>query len=124
MDFTLSESAEKFIRRLLRMSGKPESGLRLVMTAEGCSGLAGDFSIESQPLPGDTEHEVKGLRFFLPAESRVLLAGVAVDFADSPLQTGLVFHNPAKASCDCSTGSGAHAPRTASIPISSIGKRV
>lgn len=122
MDFTLSEAAEKFIRRLLRMSGKPESGFRLVMTAEGCSGLAGDFAIESGPRPGDAVHEIKGIRFFLPAESRLLLAGVAVDFADSPLQTGLVFHDPKKASCGCATGPEAKA-QVASIPIASIGKR-
>lgn len=123
MDFTLSDAAEKFIRRLLRMSGAPGSGFRLAMTAEGCSGLAGEFAIEAQPRPGDAVHEIRGIRFFLPAESRLLLSGVDVDFADTPLQTGLVFHDPRKTACGCGPAPAAQAPQVASIPVAGIGKR-
>lgn len=123
MDFTVSEAAEKFVRRMLRLGGTPGAGFRLVMTAEGCSGLAGEFSIDAQPRPGDAIQEYKGIKFFLPAESRLLLAGVAMDFADTPLQTGLVFQDPKKTACGCGTGTEAQAPQVASISISSIGKR-
>ncbi len=41
------------------------------------------------------------MRFFLPAESRLLLQGVTIDFVDTPLQTGFVFHDPKAASCGC-----------------------
>jgi len=36
---------------------------------------------------------------FLPAESRILLDGVTIDFADTPSQTGLVFKDPKQVSC-------------------------
>ena len=43
-----------------------------------------------------------GVKLFLPAESRLLLDGVTIDFVDTPAQTGFVFHDPKKTSCGCS----------------------
>jgi Fe-S cluster assembly iron-binding protein IscA len=64
------------------------------------------------------------MRLFLPAESRLLLAGVTIDFADTPTQTGLVFHDPKTAGGSCgSSGSKDMLPGTASIDIASIGRR-
>ncbi len=36
---------------------------------------------------------------FRLAESRILLDGVTIDFADTPAQTGLVFKDPKQVSC-------------------------
>ena len=83
MEVTVTPSAEKFIRRLLRFDGGPGSGFRLRVTAGGCSGLAAEFSVEASPLKGDAVVEVNGMKLFLPAESRLLLDGVTIDFADT-----------------------------------------
>ena len=91
MDVILTAAAEKFIRRMLRMGGSADSGFRLVVTPGGCSGLAGDFSVEPAPRQGDLVLDHGGMRFFLPAESRALLEGVTIDFADTATQTGLRF---------------------------------
>jgi iron-sulfur cluster assembly protein len=40
-----------------------------------------------------------GVRLFLPAESRILLDGVTIDFADTASQTGLVFKDPKQVAC-------------------------
>ena len=40
-----------------------------------------------------------GVRLFLPAESRILLDGVTIDFADTATQSGLVFKDPNQVSC-------------------------
>ena len=122
MDFIITAAAEKFIRRMLRMSGAADAGFRLVVTAGGCSGLAGDFSVESSPRPGDTVLDHRGMKFFLPAESRALLAGVTIDFADTATQTGLVFRDPKAAASSCGTSAGA-LPGVASISLTSISRR-
>lgn len=106
MDLQVTPSAEKFIKRLLRFDGGPGSGFRLKVTAGGCSGLAADFSVEAAPQKGDTVLEVSGIKLFLPAESRLLLDGVTIDFADTPLQSGFVFHDPKPNACG-SCGPGA-----------------
>ena len=99
MNFTLTPAAERFIRLMLRADGGPGSGLRLAVSPGGCSGLAAQMDVEPAPRPGDAVVERGTVKLFLPAESRLLLDGVKIDFADTPTQTGLVFLDPKGTSC-------------------------
>lgn len=103
MDMTLTPAAQTFIRRLLRFDGGPGSGLRLLVTPGGCSGLSAEFSVESAPKPGEAAVVVDGITLFLPAESRLLLDRVTVDFVDTARQTGFVFHDPKQSACGCAS---------------------
>ena len=111
MDVAVTPAAEKFIRRMLRLGGAPGSGFRLQVRAGGCSGLAADFSVEAAPLTGDTVIEVSGIKLFLPAESRLLLDGATIDFRETAMETGFVFHDPKLNACgSCGTGGMIAAP--------------
>ncbi|MFG1424286.1 HesB/IscA family protein [Roseixanthobacter liquoris] len=99
MNFTITPAAEKFVRLMLRADGGATSGFRLAVTPGGCSGLSADIAVLPAPPAGDAIVERNGVRFFLPAESRLLLDGVTIDFADTPAQTGLVFRDPKARSC-------------------------
>jgi iron-sulfur cluster assembly protein len=125
MDITITNAAEKFIKRMLRFGGGPQAGFRLVVKTGGCSGLSGEFTVEAEPKSGDAVVDKDGMKLFLPAESRLLLTGVTIDFADTPTQTGLVFHDPKTTggSCSSSGSSKDSLPGTASIAISSIARR-
>jgi len=101
MNFTLTPAAEKFISRMIRFNGGAGSGFRLAVTAGGCSGLAAQFDVEAAPRSGDAVVEQSGIKFFLPAESRLLLDGVTIDFAETATDGGLVFHDPKTPSCGC-----------------------
>jgi iron-sulfur cluster assembly accessory protein len=94
MKFTLTPAAQKFVRRMIQFSANPGGGFRLMVSPGGCSGLSAVFDVEAAPRAGDQEFIVEGLKFYLPAESRLLLDGVTVDFADSSSSGGLVFHDP------------------------------
>ncbi|MEW6037774.1 MAG: iron-sulfur cluster assembly accessory protein [Pseudomonadota bacterium] len=122
MDLTITPSAEKFIQRMVRFGGAgPDAGFRLLVTPGGCSGLASEFSVEAAPLPGDAVVTVQGLKLFLPAESRLLLQGVTMDFKDTPLQSGLVFTDPKATGCgSCGTSAPAPVPGEVSVGIASI----
>ncbi|MFG1479735.1 iron-sulfur cluster assembly accessory protein [Xanthobacter sp. V4C-4] len=102
MNFSLTPAAKKFIRLMLLSDGGPGAGFRLAVSPGGCSGLNADISVLAEPTPGDAVVEREGLKFFLPAESRLLLDGVTVDFTDTAAKTGLVFHDP-KATGTCSS---------------------
>ncbi len=117
---TVTPAAEKFMRRMVRFSATPAGGFRLTVTPGGCSGYSSEFSVEAAPRGGDAELGVNGLRVFLPAESRLLLDGVTVDFADTPTQSGLTFFNPNAEACGCSTASDAKPPAQATVSLSSI----
>jgi Fe-S cluster assembly iron-binding protein IscA len=95
MNFTLTPAATKFIRMMIRADGDASSGFRLAVS----SGLAADISVRKEPAAGEAVVERDGVKLFLPAESRILLDGVTIDFADTPSQTGLVFKDPKQVSC-------------------------
>jgi iron-sulfur cluster assembly accessory protein len=120
---TVTAAAEKFMRRMVRFSESPTGGFRLSVSPGGCSGLSAQFSVEAAPLGGDAELGVNGLRLFLPAESRLLLDGVTIDFSESPTQSGLSFIDPNAASCGCSSSAPAGAPATASVSLASLKRR-
>ena len=99
MNFEITPKAEKFIRLMLRVDGGPGAGFRLTVKPGGCSGLSAAMDVKAQPEPGDAVVEHNGLHLFLPAESRLLLEGVTIDFAESASQSGLVFHDPKGTTC-------------------------
>lgn len=104
MKFTLTPAAQKFIRRMIQFSANPGGGFRLMVSPGGCSGLSALFDVEVAPRAGDQEFVVEGVKFFLPAESRLLLDGVTIDFANSSSSGGLVFHDPKNTGSCKSTG--------------------
>lgn len=120
MNITITPAAEKFIRRMIRFGTEPNGGFRLSVSPGGCSGLAAEFSVESTPRSGDAVLDRNGMKLFLPAESRLLLEGVTVDFADTPTESGLVFRDPKATGSAC----GTHAKAPAElVSLSSFGVR-
>ncbi|MBI5259863.1 MAG: iron-sulfur cluster assembly accessory protein [Burkholderiales bacterium] len=120
---TVTPAAEKFMRSMVRFSEHPAGGFRLRVSPGGCSGYSSEFSVEAAPQGGDAELAVNGLRLFLPAESRLLLDGVTVDFADTPMQSGLTFVNPNAEACGCATSGDSKPPAEASVSLASIKRR-
>ena len=121
--FTVTAAAEKFMRRMVRFSEHPAGGFRLTVTPGGCSGYASEFSVETAPRAADSELNVNGLRLFLPVESRLLLDGVTVDFAETATSSGLSFFNPNAAACGCSTSDAAAPPAQVSVSLSSLKRK-
>ena len=118
---TVLPAAEKFIRRMVRFSDHPTGGMRLTVTPGGCSGYSSEFTIEPAPRAGDAEISLAGTRVFLPAESRLVLDGIVVDFVDSPTKSGLTFTNPGQAPCACSSSGDASAmPAESGVTLDSI----
>ncbi|HJV63763.1 MAG TPA: iron-sulfur cluster assembly accessory protein [Albitalea sp.] len=120
---TVTPAAEKFMRRMVRFSAHPEGGFRLSVAPGGCSGYTSEFTVEPSPQGGDAEFVLDGVRVFLPAESRLLLDGVTVDFTDTPLHSGLTFVNPNAAAHSCASSGDAKPPTEATVSLSSIKRR-
>jgi iron-sulfur cluster assembly accessory protein len=117
---TITPAAAQFIRRMVRFSQHPAGGLRLHVTPGGCSGYSSEFTVESAPRTGDSVLAVGEVKLFLPAESRLVLDGVIMDFAESPTQSGLTFTHPHATTCGCSSAGEAAAPAQASVSVASI----
>jgi iron-sulfur cluster assembly accessory protein len=120
---TVTAAAEKFIRRMVRFSVNPTGGFRLTVSPGGCSGYTSEFTVEAAPQANDSEVNINGMKLYLPAESRLMLDGVTIDFAETPTSSGLTFINPNAASCACSSSSDAAPPAQATVSVSSITRR-
>lgn len=120
---TLTPAAAKFLKRIVRFSGLGASaGLRLLVSAGGCSGYASEFSAEAAPQPGEQTLEIDDLRLFLPDATCLLLDGVTVDFTETATQSGLSFVNPNQEACACGSAETGPKPGVTKIEISAIGR--
>ena len=121
---TLTAAAGKFIRRVVRFSGLPaDAGLRLQVSAGGCSGYSSEFSVEVAAQALEETLMVSGVRLFLSPETAVLLDGVTIDFMETATQSGLSYINAKQGACACSSADTAAKPAVTKIEISSIGGR-
>jgi iron-sulfur cluster assembly protein len=79
-------------------------GLRLGVLGGGCSGLSYQFKFAPEPRPRDHVFQFEDVQVFIDPKSMLFLDGMTLDWQDSLLQSGFVFHNPhATKSCGCGT---------------------
>ena len=124
MNVTMTPAAEKFIRRMVRFGGAgDDAGFRLTVTPGGCSGYSSEFSVEPEMKSGDAAVVINGVKLFLPAESRLMLEGITIDFTETPTNAGLTFINPNAAACGCSSSADPAPPQHATISIASIQRK-
>ena len=99
---TLTDSAQNTLSRFIAQADRPIGGLRIGVTAGGCSGYQYSMALEETAGEDDTVLEVGELRVFVDPESLPLLNGATVDFVESLEGAGFQFHNPnAQQSCGC-----------------------
>ena len=99
---TATESASKKVIELLKAEDKEGYGLRLSVTAGGCSGYNYGLFFDEKANPGDKVYESTGFNIFVDPESDALLSGTEVDYLDSLEGSGFKISNPnATGTCGC-----------------------
>lgn len=100
--YVTPKAVEK-IRAALAKEGL-KGGLRLGILGGGCSGLTYQFKFGSEPRPKDHVFEFQDVKVFVDPKSMLFLDGMTLDYRESLMQSGFVFHNPhATKSCSCGT---------------------
>lgn len=100
----ISEKAAKKIRELLAKDHVPEAtgGLRLGVQGGGCSGLSYAMRLDTQARDRDKVFEEHGARVFVDPKSFLYLNNTTLDYEETLMRQGFVFHNPAAArACGC-----------------------
>ena len=69
--------------------------------------MSAEFGVKPAPAEGEQAFTFGDLTLFLPAQSRLLLDGVTIDFSETPTSSGFVFIDPKKKSCGCSSADAA-----------------
>jgi iron-sulfur cluster assembly protein len=104
------EVTEKAIRKIRQAFQKQgvDGVLRLGVLGGGCSGLSYQFKFDTKTRPSDHVFEFGGdegrVRIAVDPKSILYLHGLTLDYQETLMQSGFVFHNPnAKKSCGCGT---------------------
>jgi iron-sulfur cluster assembly protein len=84
------------------VAAKGAAWMRLGIRSGGCSGLSYFVDWVGKPESTDKQFEFDGLRVCIDRKSYLFLNGTEIDFEESLVKRGFVFHNPAaKRSCSC-----------------------
>ncbi len=99
---TITPAAEAKVRELLEAEAKPGFGLRVSVTAGGCSGHSYGLYFDESTDPSDTTIEADGFNIFIDSNSLQMLNGVTIDYVDSLQGSGFKIENPnATGTCGC-----------------------
>ncbi|GAB6051993.1 iron-sulfur cluster assembly accessory protein [Magnetospira thiophila] len=99
---TLTDSAQAAVSRFMEAGQKSYKGLRIGVTASGCSGNTYAMALEETATEDDILIECGAVTLILDPESAPLLSGMVVDFVESVEGRGFTFDNPNAAStCGC-----------------------
>ena len=100
----VTEKALAKVRSAMAKEGvSPETGgLRLGVQGGGCSGLSYNIRFDSQPRERDRIFQFGDVRVFVDPKSFIYLHGMVLDYEETLMRQGFVFHNPnATKSCGC-----------------------
>ena len=105
MPITLTESAAKEIKDIIKQQSLPEAETRLRVGVKGggCSGFSYMLDLTEEPA-GDTDEQLEsqGVKILCDGKSLLYLDGVEIDFKDEVMGRGFVFKNPnATSTCGC-----------------------
>lgn len=101
---TLTESAANHIKGLMANAPKGEefTGLRVGVTATGCSGLSYSLEYAKEAQPMDVLVEDKGVKVFIDPKAQMYIAGMEMDYFEDKFESGFTFNNPnATGHCGC-----------------------
>lgn len=101
---TLTESAANHIKGLMANAPKGEEfiGLRVGVTASGCSGLSYSLEYAKEAQPMDVLVEDKGVKVYVDPKAQMYIAGMEMDYFEDKFESGFTFNNPnATGHCGC-----------------------
>ncbi|MCH8059667.1 MAG: iron-sulfur cluster assembly accessory protein [Proteobacteria bacterium] len=93
MAISLTESAAERVHQYLETRGEG-IGLRLGITATGCSGYSYLINFADEIKADDIVFEDRGIKIVVDAEALKLIDGTEVDFVKNGLNEAFSFKNP------------------------------
>ncbi len=101
MGISLTEKAAAKLKAIFDEQ-MPDGCLRVGIKGGGCSGFSYTLDVTDKPAADDEVFVSHGIRVVTDPKSYLYLNGSEVDYNDSLLNGGFIFHNPnAKRSCGC-----------------------
>jgi iron-sulfur cluster assembly accessory protein len=99
----LTEKAASELKAYLDRQGRPGAGLRIFVSAGGCSGLSYGMVVDDKVTDDDYVFEAGGAKVIIDRSSAPFIAGSTIDYkAEKLIGGGFVVNNPnAVSTCGC-----------------------
>lgn len=102
--FTMTPRAAEEIATIAEREGRTGAGLRLTVSAGGCSGLQYGFALEDVRQDDDVLVELGGVMLFVDEVSLDFVRGAELDWNEALIGAHFVVRNPqAVSGCGCGT---------------------
>lgn len=102
--FTVTPRAAAEIAAIAAREGKPGAGLRVTVSAGGCSGLQYGYALDEAVQPDDLVVEHEGVRVLVDSTSLEFLGGAVLDWHEALMGSHFTLRNPqAVSGCGCGT---------------------
>ncbi len=102
--FRVTPRAAAQVAEIAAREGRPAAGLRVGVSAGGCSGFQYTFGLEDAAQPDDLVIESGAAKVFVDPVSLDLLAGAELDWAEELIAAHFTVRNPqAVSGCGCGT---------------------
>lgn len=99
---TLTDRAVTRVRELIERSDEPVLGLRIGVSARGCSGLSYSVEYAQEAKRFEEVIDQDGVKVLIDPAATMFLIGSTVDYEESKFSSGFTFNNPnAVGACGC-----------------------
>ncbi len=99
---SLTSNAVTKVKEFIGQQSEDFQGIRLAVTAGGCSGFEYKMNLEKSEQAGDQVFPIDGIKVFIDEQSLLYLDGTEVDFVETIQGSGFSFRNPnVKGTCGC-----------------------
>jgi iron-sulfur cluster assembly protein len=99
---SLTAKAVDRVKELVSQSSEPVLGLRIGVSARGCSGLSYSVEYASEAKRFEELIEQDGVKVLIDPAAVMFLIGSVVDYEESKFTSGFTFNNPnAVGACGC-----------------------
>ena len=101
---SLTENAASQIKQIMAQAPADEKiiGIRVGVTASGCSGMSYSLAYATEGSPMDVLVEDKGVSILVKADAVLFLLGSEIDYETTRLSSKFVFRNPNQTdACGC-----------------------
>lgn len=98
---SFTKAAKEKIKELI--GAQDYKGVRISLKTRGCAALAYEMTFVKDKVLYDEEISLdESFKIFIQSKAVMFLIGTQLDYQETPLRSGFVFHNPQeKGKCGC-----------------------
>jgi iron-sulfur cluster assembly protein len=98
----ITATAAQEIKRIQRSRQEGDRYLRITVQGGGCLDFIYQFSLESEPQPGDHQENIRNIQVLISAQDAEHLKDLSIDYSEDLMGGGFRFKNPHTVkTCNC-----------------------